>query len=64
MSLEAFNKLNKLLLDWNMSNKAQRFGQYIESNSDWELSQELYMSEDSFYVYSEIVTLIEKGELV
>lgn len=64
MSLQSLNKLNVLLLDWNMSNKVQRFGQYIESNSDWELGQELYMSDDSYYVYSEVVTLIEKGVLV
>ena len=78
MSLQSLNKLNVLLLDWNMSNKVQRFGQYIESNSNmqhscidntnkvvfWELGQELYESDDSYYVYSEVVTLIEKGVLV
>ena len=64
MSLYSINKLNKMLLDWNLSDKAQRFGQFVESNSDWIVGQELYESFDSFYVYSEIITRIENGYLV
>lgn len=63
MSLLLINKLNKLLFDWNTTDKTQRFGQYIESNSDWALGQELYESYDSFYVYFELVTMIENGSL-
>ena len=64
MSLDSINKLNKMLLDWNLSDKVQRFGQFVESNSDWVVGQELYESFDSFYVYSEIITMIENGYLV
>ena len=63
MSLDSINKLNKMLLDWNLSDKVQRFGQFVESNSDWIVGQELYESFDSFYVYSEIITMIENGYL-
>lgn len=59
-NLDKINELNTLLLNWNMSNKSQRFGQFIESNSSIEVGDVLYNSEDSYYVYSEIITKFEK----
>lgn len=64
MSLDMLCELNNQLLNWNLSRKEQRFGQYLESNmKGLFLPLHYYNSNDSYEVYSHVVTMIEKGEL-
>lgn len=58
--IEKINKLNMLLVEWNQTDKSQRFGQFVQSNTDMVLSSELYNSHDSYWVYSEIISTFEK----
>ena len=59
-SLDAINALNFKLLDWNMTDKKQRFGQYLESVfSKLCLPPYYYESKDSFEVFNYMCDLIE-----
>lgn len=60
--LQKINELNMLLIKWNQTDKSQRFGQFVQSNTDIILCSELYNSNDSYFVYSEIVSIIEKEQ--
>ena len=60
-SLDAINALNFKLLDWNMTDKKQRFGQYLESEfSKLCLPPYYYESKDSFEVFNYMCDLIEE----
>lgn len=60
-SLDAVNALNFKLLDWNMTDKKQRFGQYLESGfSKLCLPPYYYESNDSFEVFNYMCDLIEE----
>lgn len=58
-SLDAINALNFKLLDWNMTDKKQRFGQYLESQFfNLCLPPYYYESNDSFDVYNFMCDII------
>ena len=61
--MDKLNELNLILVKWNQTDKSQRFGQFVSNNSDIKVSQDLYNSNDSYGVYSEIVTMFENEEL-
>ena len=58
-NLENMNMLNVILVNWNMSDKSQRFGQYVENNTNLILGSELYYEVDSYKVYAKCCDLIE-----
>lgn len=60
-SLDAINALNFKLLDWNMTDKKQRFGQYLESQfNKLCLPPYYYESKDSFEVFNYMCDFIEE----
>ena len=59
-SYQAILGLNLKLVLWNQTNKAQRFGQFLESEfSKLVLPQYYYESNDSYEVFSHVCDLIE-----
>ena len=59
-SYQAILGLNMKLVLWNQTNKAQRFGQFLESEfSKLVLPQYYYESKDSYEVFSYVCDLIE-----
>ena len=58
--LEAINDLNMKLIEWNMTDKHQRFGQFLESSYlTLVLPPYYYESLDSYEVFSYMCDLFE-----
>jgi len=59
-SYKAYLGLNMKLILWNQTNKAQRFGQFLESEfSKLVLPLYYYESNDSYEVFSYVCDIIE-----
>lgn len=57
------NLISHKLIHWQMYAKDMRFGQYLHSTTNFNLPEHMFYSDDHYGVYSELITMIEKGEL-
>jgi len=63
----SMNKLLKELYEvqvkFHQTKTTQRFGQFVASNTNWNISQELLNMRDKHKVYVALVDMIQSGEI-
>lgn len=56
-------ELYELQVKFHQSETTQRFGQFVASNTDWNISQELLNMRNKGKVYAALVDMIQSGEI-